>query len=639
MGIKNLLKSADILGPPISLTLNGSETVKTMSGSMLTICFVGATIAAICYFLIQFFDRSNPTITERVVRSKQLLPNNFGEAKMLPIYFIRNDEFALVDVDIAIKAIYAEILVDVGKKVDGVYKEYQLTYQQAPCRDLLADPELLDYFTDAENYPDIKSDILKYGVCLKVPSKEAHLLLNENPNGSLAPEPKPDYSTLLFRISPCNYNTYADCQTKAVLTEGQGTIDLVLPTYVLELQNDMRPVTKYFDMENAESITDFKNFIIKRYLPTESRVENESQYFGETEIVSSFISLEPYTSEIITRRTDPDNPDQTLVDCGIVKFACQAFLTFTFHPNRKENRYNRRYQQVPDLLSEIGGISSLLLQVFGFVNGIILSIIKNNIFISRLFPMLPIKALSCRKKNRYPDIVHEKDQHLDEHINFWDDLRDDAVEMVESSIDLSVLFKEICAIRVIANLLLDDKQKEMITLASFYEFRIKKQQEEEEKSSGKSKLGTNPQSRIQRERMSRAKAIADIVRRKKISDQTASNKTKLPDDLSRQIDDRIIEAFEKLKIDTFKIGDQTLKEMTLQDGFHRNFAIDPEELQLGHQNSSPQDPNNGDQPLEAQNSPFTQKQAEHPVSINTEIAELKNQKTKKDNDDMDERKI
>ncbi len=637
MGLKGMLKSTDMLGPPISLTFNGSDTMKTMTGSILTICLMVATVAAICYFLIQFFDRSNPTVTERVIRSKNLLPNKFGESKMLPIYLIRDTEGTLLDVDIAVKTINATIEVAYGKFIDGKYTKGTYNYNQTACKDIIKDASLLDYFTDAQNYPEIKSDILNYGVCLKVPAKDASLLLNDNPNRAISSKENQVYSNTQFLISPCNYNTYADCQTKTKLIKQQRSIDLVFPTYILEFQNDKQPLSKYFDLENAETITDFKNFNIKKYLPTESSVENESQYFGESEIVNSFISLEPFNSETVPRKQDPADPNLPLVECGLVDSACTMFISITFQPNRIEKRYNRQYHQILDLLSDIGGIFSLLMQVFGFVNGVIIGLLKNNIFISRLLPMLPIKALTCRKKKKYPEVVHDEDRNIDEQHTFWDGLRDDAAEMVESSIDLSVLFKEICAIRVIANLLLDDKQKEMVTLASFYEFRINKSKIDEDSPDTDVGPGKKPPSSIIRERRKRAKALAEIIQRYNSPQQPSQNNERFSAELSRKIDEKIIQAYQRLKLDSIKIDHQAMKDIAPTDGFDRPASINPTLPGLMYRDSAP--PNlEGHPQTRIQNDHSTPQQPDAPASFNVENDPLIHARASNYLDDIEESK-
>ena len=573
MGLRSMIRDADLLGPPITLTLNGSETVKTYFGSIMTLVLFAATMASSVYFVIKFFDKSSPTVTESTVRYQEFQPIDFAAGKHIPIFFVRGNDQKAVPNELSMKMIRPKLTANYQKKINGIYELNFETFENAPCKEIYTDKTYLDYFSDVDNWELVKNHILNNGICIKIEKEKQELVRSDNPNAGLSEstEEKKEYYNLFYGVRPCDLALTPDCLSKKYFSKltddnlfGESTIEFIFPHHVLNLENSENPVKKYWEIEEGSRVQSFSTYPTYYYSHYMTVIEDESQYLGEKKQAGSFITLDMKDPTFFDRKTNDDSPNEIVYECDSSNLddvnaperVCDYFMQIGFLPERKELNFNRRYTQLPDLLSEIGGIYSLLTDLFSFISGIVLNIIKSNYYIAGLFPMLPLRSFTCSKK-KYKEVSKQVDSDIKKHNKYWNDLGEEAVEMVESSIDLAVLFQEICKIRVIANLLLDDKQKEMITLASFYQFKNEKEANEE--SEKKEKEDSDAQ--MKKSRKNRAKIYYELKHRlrKKEEIQTGEGATEgdqqFESRLARKIDEEIVKAYKDLKLDSLEVHD------------------------------------------------------------------------------------
>ena len=172
MSLRKMFRNADMLGPPINLKLNGSETVKTFFGSFLTLVLFGAMLGSTVYYLIKFIDKSAPTVLEKTVRHSDIKPIDFGNHKFIPIFFVRKYGDAPVLAERSIKVISPQLKVRYQFKKDGKFwASKSKIFSHATCKEIHDNANYLDYFSDAKNWAEVKDHILKNGVCIKIEKK------------------------------------------------------------------------------------------------------------------------------------------------------------------------------------------------------------------------------------------------------------------------------------------------------------------------------------------------------------------------------------------------------------------------------------------------------------------------------------
>ena len=509
MRVKKLLQKVDMLGPGFSLNVGGSETLKSTPGSILTLCYFLSMVGATVYFITKFFDRSSPTINEHSEYDKAGKTVPIGNLSYFPIFFVRDSFSVPIKVERALLAINP-YLTNFQRDAQGVRSTK--VYKSISCREVRSDSSLLDYFSDSDDFKLYENLIIERGICIAIPKKDQSSIESLPPNEQqIQLNDSSKYSTLNYEIFPCDLLIHQECLSSHYFGEldplatvppdfdgGLATIEVLFPKYGYDPTNYNKPYSKYFDLENSFSIRAFYTVRSETEIPLQTTLYDESQYFGSDRLTYSLISTTSKSFEL--RNREVNSTMKPILDCkgdnSDPEYYCDSFFALKFSSQQKEVKIIRKYEQIIDILSGIGGISSLLLQFFTYANLGVLFFTQKNILTSKLLPMLPQKKLKIgKKKNQYPDIKvdNENDEkEVQEHNKYWDGVIEDAVDLVERTIDITFLFKELSKVRVLANALLDESQTELSPISSLMMYRKEKEKEEGEKEKDKKNpSGTN----------------------------------------------------------------------------------------------------------------------------------------------------
>ncbi len=128
--------------------------------------------------------------------------------------------------------------------------------------------------------------------------------------------------------------------------------------------------------------------------------------------------------------------------------------------------------------------------------------------------------------------------------------------MIDSSLDLSVLFQELCAIRVLSEIFLDDPQKNLISLSSLQVFRRRKRLAAQRSSS----LSSQVKKEVQAVRLSQlhsyqslslrmARRKAQAARKAQPAQSRTEDRPAIQAETSSQIDAIIKTAVQELDLD------------------------------------------------------------------------------------------
>ena len=496
MGVRNVLQKVDMLGPGFSLNVGGSEKLKSTAGSVLTLCYFGSTIAALAYFIIKFFDHSSPTVNEQNDYNKAGKTVPIGNLSYFPILFVRNAFQSTVKVENAMLAI--DPYINHFLKPEGG-QNIRKKYSALPCRDVRSNSSLLDYFSDSDDFKLYEDLIIENGICIAIPKKDQSSIESLPPNEKQNQiNDTSKFSSIDLVIDPCDLNKHSDCLTSHYFGKldplgfydldfdgGLGKIEVLFPDYGYDPTNFEKPFSKYFDLENSFTISSFEEARTQIDTPLQTSLFDQSQYFGKDVLTYSSISTSSKSFEI--RKREANSSMEPILNCKSgnldPEYYCDTLYSLQFSAQQKEVKIMRKYNQIPDILSGIGGISTILLQFFTYANLGVLLFTQKSILTSKLFPMLPQKKLKAgKKKNKYPEIKVEDendDQKVQEHNKYWDEVIDDAVDLVERTLDISFLFKELCKVRVLANALLDESQTELSAISSLMMYRKEKKNEED----------------------------------------------------------------------------------------------------------------------------------------------------------------
>ncbi len=437
------IKKIDLLGPGFSLTLGGEETLKTFAGSIFSLVYFGALVASIVVFTRAFFDKSDPKISmegQTVLKGQKV---EFGNLNMIPALFAYNKLSGIYFNSSEILKRFSFVMA-IRKTEKGVsgdpYFDYSTVFRSVPCKEILQDSKKFNYLKGAQNFGKHAKRLDSDAVCLDITSPESISMHgNYSDIGS---------QTIIYNVLQCSG---PDCAVAA--DDGTNVaFELVFPSFGVDLNSFQNPIKMEINPDDGNLFSDHALVKTEIFRPTVHNIYDEGQFLGQKIFKGSYITLDSKNPVYNERRKDflTKNP---IYDCNPMHigndYYCQGFFRVEFSNTVVSVDYTRRYKQVVDLLSEIGGISTLLLQVFTYVNTFYLFFARNSVVVSRFFPLLSSSKDSVANSEK---------------------MKEDIVSKIESSFDLERLFNELWCLKLLSNLFLDEQQMKLVSLSSLGSF-------------------------------------------------------------------------------------------------------------------------------------------------------------------------
>ena len=437
----SLLSAFDLLGPPYSITFQGQETLKTKLGSFLSLVLLSGIVFSSVIFIRDYLDTSNLTVTSSEEDLDKKYAFNIPENGMLPIFFIHSYNGNTLLLAETVFDRFSFFLSTTAVDSDDTER---LTFDNTlnmgvPCKDLEQDDTLFNYVAKASNYEEIKEKVHKYGICFRLDETDQIFVRgygNEKNDRKVS-----------IRAGPCVGR--ADCRWEEYFNFELHTI---FPTIVTNLYNKEKPYDIKINLDDyirTWSWQSYKMYTIKASL---RMVSDAPRIYGGAEEVARFAHVIEKKDSTYFRYSDYDGVvfSECATDDQLILDACQGFLKMDYIFFPLVTIYTRNLPRVTDLLSEIGGISSLLFTTFVYLNSIYLFFTRNTIMTNRLFPLLKYLAKSKGKKQLKL-------------------IETEATKVFESSFDFHVLFQEICCLKLLTKVMLSEDQQKAASLLPLYE--------------------------------------------------------------------------------------------------------------------------------------------------------------------------
>ena len=483
MGVLSVYSKLDILGEPFSLTLKGEKKLQSWFGATLTLLFIAATIASAVIFIRNLFDYSNPLISQSSETVKKGITVDFANLNMLPFIRVRPKNSEVdepIDAEEATKYFTPYLTVFFIEEVSGgVATESSEYFSGIPCSELGQDKTKFNYLAGADNFKDVEEHINWYGYCFDISNKA---LLTLSGNGT-----SPGSRYFQIDITPCQGDPL--CQSDKI---NDFSLEILFPEYSLDYKDSEDPIKLNIDIDKALKITDFTLFRIETLRPVKSTIYDENQITTKEKKIGDFVELETLGPKYGERPKDAAG--DRIYSCEMDKmddpaYECYSLYQINIINSQSQMKYLRRYKLVTQVLSEIGGISTLLLQVFTYLNMIYLYFARDNLLTRMLFPSISSPPRAASKSQTAPQQIAGGTSK--ETYSKWKQLRQDAVKLIDSSIDLSTLFEELCVVRVLGEVLVDDMQRSLVTFSALQVFR-EQQSSEEQKEKAKKSVDSTP---------------------------------------------------------------------------------------------------------------------------------------------------
>lgn len=445
-----------MLGPAFQITFQGEDSLKTKVGAALSLMFVASLIVSTIVFVNDYTDTSKPTISSTELALDRQYQFNIAENNMMPIFFIQ--DYAITDRLEAQKALtkFSFLIVSTHMIND---ENNELTNMDTirkgvPCS-TLAKEGYYDYPAQASNYLAIKENVDKHGICFGIQDPSIMFISG---TGNNVGDKK-----VTIRVGPCFGRS--DCETVNYFNY---EVRVVFPQFSTLLYNSDKPYDVKINIDDYTQLFAWKSYTTHTIKAQLRSVNQAPRMLG----VDSEIARYPHVVEIRDHYFSRYTNQYGLIikNCtnqGEMHLeSCQGFLKYVYRFSPVLTRYTRSYSRITDLLSEIGGISSILFQAFTYLNMVYIFFAKKRIMIERVFPLL-----SFFDKNRGPEYISNIEKA--------------ANELFENSFDVANIFQELCCIRLISKVLLDGDQQKAASLYPLYELYLDHTKTKEEKEQAK----------------------------------------------------------------------------------------------------------------------------------------------------------
>ena len=488
------LKNLDFMTPPIQLNIGGKSGVKTYFGVAMTVLYLLAVCAFSYVIILTFFDTASPTVTEEVSQTPLNPRVDMIANKMFPVVYVMANQVVLLPS--AAIARYLTVSYNKFRLIQTLNPNGTTSYAfdvvempVIPCSQALKNATLAQVYSQYLSTDFFKQHGNTSGLCPMFYPEESFL----QGGGSEA-----SIDILVLEIYPCTLTDATKCASlNEILSLG---ILVTQPSTSLILGNYTDPVTSYL---NADVNYFINNNINQRYFVQTmySEIWDQSQIMYTSSMRANFSSIEKSVFNSVAR------PSSQITCPGVKVFqgsSCFPYLEYQFASGPTKHRYTRAYKTLTQILSQLGGINSMVMLVFIYINLIYNYYAKKQLLVEKVFKFFKnLKAPRGNSKSDSPPPTNPKvptkiplptdfgsqevedfrvskkdsidkngdSEHLLNPLSRLNEkelnvLRDEAYEVIIKNLDVITLVREVNNLKVLTHLLFKDYQHKLMPLIS-----------------------------------------------------------------------------------------------------------------------------------------------------------------------------
>lgn len=448
MGLKENLKSLDLLAQPVMLNFEKGSNMKTIFGALMTITYIGTVLAYSATTIAKHFDLSTPSVLQLSIDSGDYPRIDLLKKGIIPVLLALDPHLSVLnpnEMKRYITPVFIKRKVNTTIGNNGVYaSEVDSLYMDiVPCSSLFHDTPYPPVYRDILNTSKLGAMVQAFGLCIDIKESEAYV----KGGGT---DLELEYFSL--EIFPCSLAS--GCATQEELAKV--TIVIGYPVYSANYSNHQNPLLSILSYDNVYMLTtDVKQRYSAR-LAVNQMFDDRGIFYGKT-LKAEFLSVDKVTISSVER----DGTNRTCTPESIVSKLCTSYLAFEITSSGRSNTMVRRYTNLNQVVSEIGGINSVLYFFFWIVTGIYLKIFRYQMIATALLPSLANQIKQSKEKLKCKfskcDVESEKKK-----IKV---LQEAACSFIRKQLDVIEIMKELSHLKLIVKLLLSEKQKRVTTLA------------------------------------------------------------------------------------------------------------------------------------------------------------------------------
>ena len=447
------LSWVDMLAPPFNISFKGNENLKTNGGAVLTMMYAACFIFSCVVFIRDYLDTSKPAVNI----SEEVLPEdlkmNIAENGLLPLFtvfsFDENRYLNSSQIDTKFTFLAAAVDIEFDSDQGKGWNTKIKRFVAVPCSELVKKGRF-NYPGLFSNYEKVKSDINRRAMCFDIPDTRELFI-----NGTGFQN---NDRTLIIRVNTCFHRE--DCES---VDESRFEINVIYPQFKNVFKDKEKPFHMIINLDEYFRFYDWKMFYSMN-VKTQSKIMYDSKrVYGEDTVAAETSFITEVVKEKDTKSVDSDGNVESWIciyDFNIPYMWCKDLIMIQYKLSTVQQKYTRTYTTLVGVLSEIGGISSIIIAVFAYVNGFLLNLTRKKLLVSKVFPML--KHVDQSKGKKYRDELYE-----------------DAVEVIDSYFDIANIFQDLACLKLLINLLIEENQQNLATIYPLYDLHVKKAKEKE----------------------------------------------------------------------------------------------------------------------------------------------------------------
>ena len=491
------LLNLDFLGPEFNLRFNKRPRIQTWFGIFTSMGYLASTISFTVLITMSFFDRKSPVVIISNSANTQNHKINFQDNSLLPVFFLVDENMTFINPKDAPSYFNLEFLKERYRRIDSQAKtplnsgaiaveKYKMPV--VPCSELAKNSTAFESYRRFQSDALFVSRVLDFGLCIWVDPEEA------TTSGELFDE---QYEVLKFQALPCNLKT--GCRgNKEIQKVG---ISSAVPYSSVNLSNFETPMDRHLKMGNVYLTHGGTRQRYQHSIIQTDIIDNRDSFesiLGRK--ATTNISVFSYDHDIAINSLMTRNNQSECAEGAAAKRdkknpkACLSFLSIEYTSSNKTIRITRLYKTVMRTLSEIGGLNSILFLLFYYLTKFYAHFAEKRLLSKEVFgEFLHLldhescssqtahkrQLLQAKEKARKQESAAQGLQppqtdvapgaffanHLDNRT--VEKMKRDAYKMIEDTIDVVTIVREIISMKVLLSMLFDDHLSLLGPLALF----------------------------------------------------------------------------------------------------------------------------------------------------------------------------
>ena len=239
-----------------------------------------------------------------------------------------------------------------------------------------------------------------------------------------------------------------------------------LPTYSSNFSNYEKPVSSSLDADCFYLVNDRVTQMYQHQF-TNNEIYNDRGIFMKKTMKEKYSTVGRVISNNQYRKEGNVSCDRNNMR------ACQAYLNFGFFSGSKTVRVTRAYKSLTMMMSEIGGIHNVIFLIFASINSVYIFYKRNTILAENVFSISTLSKI-IPKKIRREDERFRKVSVIDGKTREGsrggmgkaevDCLEEKSMALVGDCLDVSILMREVSAMKVISHLFFKSYHLKLIPL-------------------------------------------------------------------------------------------------------------------------------------------------------------------------------